>query len=376
MRLTKTRYIPLLFLHLAGCATLLALPLLFSPESLSLRAYLNNPPTQRDLLAYILALALFYANFFFLIPKLYFRGRYVWYILINLLAFIAISFLPNAIVPPSMPDIAGPAPNFRQMNAPPPDPGHFAPGHPPSSFAPDFHQTYQPIPLARFLFLNLSRHLFLFLAAVIFALLLRIRDRWVTAEEKRTQAELAYLKAQVNPHFLFNTLNTIYALSLEKSDKTADAITRLSSMMRYVLLEAGKGKVPLQHELTYLSDYIALQQARFDGALQVDFKVTGDPEQSTIVPVLLIPFIENAFKHGVNPEIPALIRIHIDINHGQLHLLVSNKKVANRIADTYPGGLGIRNTRERLGIFYPSRHQLNIGEADAVFTVNLTLQLS
>lgn len=372
MRLKKHRYIPPLLLHLTGCATLLALPLLFSPESLSLRAYLTNPPTQRDLLAYILALALFYANFFFLIPLLYFRRRYVLYVLFNLLAFVAITFLPNVLIRPSMPDIGGPAPNFRPINGPP---SMFSaePGPSRQSVPPPPHQ---PGPVTRYLFLNLSRHLFLFLAAVILALLLRIRDRWVTAEERRTQAELSYLKSQVNPHFLFNTLNTIYALSLEKSDKTAAAITRLSSMMRYVLLEAGKGKVPLEHELTYLSDYIALQQARFNGAMQVDYSVTGSPEQLTIVPVLLIPFIENAFKHGVNPEVPALIRIHLDIQPHELHLLVSNQKVANRLSDAYPGGLGIRNTRERLDIFYPSRHRLVIGDKDSLFTVDLTLQLT
>jgi hypothetical protein len=383
MRLIKRPYIPQLLLHLAACAVLLALPLLFSPESLNVHSYLANPPTQRDLIAYVLALGVFYVNFFFLIPAYYFTHKYALYVFFNLIAFAAITFLPNILIHPAWPAIAagGPPPNFRRINAPPPlsgpPPAQFVPGStPPAQFAPGPPPQPGPAAPTRNLFFDISRHLFLFLAAVIFALLLRIRDRWKAAEEERTHAELSYLKAQINPHFLFNTLNTIYALALERSDKTPAAITRLSSMMRYVLLEAGKGVVPLEHELTYLSDYVTLQQARFDGALQVDFTVTGDPGRKMIAPVLLIPFIENAFKHGVNPEFPALIRIRVEIGPRDLHLRVSNQKVATRIPDSYPGGLGIRNTRQRLGIFYPSRYRLNIEDNDTVFTVDLTLQLT
>lgn len=372
MRLIKRRNIPTFLLHLTGCLALLSLPLLLSPESLSLHAYLTNPPTQRDLVAYILALTLFYVNFFFLIPTLYFRRRYLLYILFNLILFTAFITVPNILIRPTLPRIQNtfiyPSPNPL-----PPNPTSrpllpFPATRPPTA-------PFPPAP-ARFLFLNISRHLFLFLAAIIFGLLLRIRTLWKTAEQERVRAALSYLKAQINPHFLFNTLNTIYALALERSDKTPAAITRLSSMMRYVLLEVGRDKVPLEHELTYLSDYIALQQTRFEGALQLDFAITGSPDQKMIVPVLLIPFIENAFKHGVNPEIPATIRIHIDIRRNDLHLFVSNRKVATPLPDNYPGGLGIRNTRQRLDIFYPSRYQLNLDDDGPIFIVNLNLQLT
>src|SRR5262249_31694930 len=134
--------------------------------------------------------------------------------------------------------------------------------------------------------------------------------------------------------------------------------------------------VPLEHELTYLSDYIALQQARFDGSLQLDFTITGKPDHQTIIPVLLIPFVENAFKHGINPEIPSTIHIHLEIRKRVLHLYVSNEKLAPGLTDTHPGGLGIRNTRKRLDAFYPSRYMLKLDDDGATFTLNLDLQLS
>lgn len=330
---------------------LLALPILFSPESLSLHAYFTNPPTQKDGIAYLLVLGAFYGNFYFLIPKLYFHRKYFGFVLLNLCCFVAITFLPALIIQPPPP-----------MDNPPP----FQPGPGP----------FQPGPAQPSLFMDISQHLFLFLVAVFFALTLKIRNRWKRAEEEKLHAELAYLKAQINPHFLFNTLNNIYSLALEKSDRTPGAIVRLSSMMRYVLLEAGKGKVPLEQEINYLTDYIGLQQTRFESFLRIDFSVTGRPEGKNIVPLLLIPFVENAFKHGVNPEEPAPIRIGIDIDEQTLHLQVSNHKVTVQQPASDPGGLGIRNTQQRLAIFYPGQHDLLIKDGSATFDISLTLNLT
>jgi sensor histidine kinase YesM len=204
------------------------------------------------------------------------------------------------------------------------------------------------------------------------ALLLKIRDRWMRAEEEKLHAELAYLKAQINPHFLFNTLNSIYAMALGRSEQTAGAIVQLSSMMRYVLVEAGKEKVPLEKELAYLTDYIQLQQTRFEGSLQVVFEIKGWPEGRHIFPLLLIPFVENAFKYGVNPEAPSTIFIYIDIGDQDLKLRVTNRKVAVVPGDT-PGGLGISNTRRRLQLLYPGRHSLIIEDGTNTFTVSLNL---
>lgn len=336
-----------LFLHLAGCVLFLSLPILFSPESLTLRSYLTNPPTQRDLIIYVLMLGVFYANYFVLIPKYYFTRKYGVFILLNALCLAGLILLPSLLLPHPIPRI----PRFM------PPPG-FGPG--PRSFR----------------FRDLSQHLFLFLVVLFFALLLTIRDRLRQAEEEKLHAELAYLKAQINPHFLFNTLNSIYALALERSDQTAGAVVKLSSMMRYVLLEAGRDRVPLEQEIAYLTDYTSLQQTRFEDALHLDFTVTGQAEGKTLAPLLLIPFVENAFKHGVNPEQPSCIQIRIDIGESELRLHVANKKVVAQILATAPAGLGIDNTRQRLGILYPGRHTLSITNGADDFDVLLTLHLS
>ena len=358
-------------LHIIGCVVFLSLPLLFSPESLSLRSYLTNPPTQRDIIVYMLVLGLFYANFYLLIPRLYFRRKYLFYILINIFAFLLITEIPNLFVaPPFRPSLtvarppANPVPRADPSRSEPAPPG---PQYPAPARS-------EPFPRPN-LFWDLNQHLFLFLVVLFLALLLKIRDRWKLAEAEKLHAELAYLKAQVNPHFLFNTLNSIYSLALEKSDRTPDAIVKLASMMRYVLLETSREKVPLEQELAYLSDYVQLQQTRFEGSSIVDLSISGQPEGKNIVPLLLIPFIENAFKHGINPEEPSAILIRIDIRDDQLFLLVTNKKINSPQPTPIPSGLGIQNTRQRLQLLYPARFTLHIDDGVKDFSVSLTLKL-
>lgn len=333
------------FLHIIGCIVFLSLPLVFSPESLSLRSYLTNPPTQRDIIAYTLVLAAFYVNFYLLIPRLYFRRRYPIYILTNLLLFLLIAFVPylhrHQLPPPPYPLIT---PRPRPFHTPP-------------------------------IFWDISQHLFLFLVVLFLALLIKIRDRLKKTEAEKLHAELAYLKTQINPHFLFNTLNSIYSMALERSDRTADAIVRLSSMMRYVLLDTGREKVPLEQELNYLSDYIQLQQTRFEGSSHIHFSVKGAPEGHTIAPLLLIPFIENSFKHGINPEEPSDIYITIIIRDDRLSLQTTNKKLF--LPQQIPhSGLGIHNTRRRLQLLYPGKFTLSIDDGSKEFTVSLTLELT
>ena len=348
-----TRRTPQIILHIVGCTVFLALPFLFSPESLNLHAYLTNPPTQRDIIAYILLLGAFYSNYYLLIPRLYFRRSYALFIALNLLGLALVTFLPGSLL-------------FHQG----PFPGRYHPDgpHPPDA-PPFFNAGHHRPPPIHFI---VNEHFFLYLVLLFLALLLKIRDRWIRAEEEKLHAELAYLKAQINPHFLFNTLNSIYAMALGRSEQTAGAIVQLSSMMRYVLVEAGKEKVPLEKELTYLTDYIQLQQTRFEGSLQVVLEINGQPQGKQIFPLLLIPFVENAFKYGVNPEQPSTIGIRIDIGDAGLNLRVSNHKVAVVPADT-SGGLGISNTRRRLQLLYPGRHSLIIEDEPKTFTVLLNL---
>lgn len=370
-----------ILVHAIGCVVFLSLPLIFSPESLSLHSYLTNPPTQRDIIAYVLVLAAFYSNYYFLIPKFYFPRRYLPFSLVNLLIFALVIIMP--VITIHFPDQQGfgPVQGFHPGQSFQPGQGihqgqSFQPGQ---GFQPGQSFFHPPHPNAfgrRAFLMDITQHLLLFLLALSLALLLKVRDRWKRAEKEKLEAELSYLKAQVNPHFLFNTLNSIYALTLEHSDRASTAIVKLSSMMRYVLLDAGREKVALAQEITYLQDYIQLQQTRFEGSIDVDCTVTGVADDKYIVPLLLIPFVENAFKHGVSPEEPSVIRIHILILEEELQLQVVNNKVAIPQPIPIPSGLGISNTRQRLQYLYPRKHTLFIEDGTTQFSVSLTLKLT
>jgi len=223
--------------------------------------------------------------------------------------------------------------------------------------------------------MEISHHIFLFLVVVFFSLILRIGARWKQTEKEKLNTELSYLKAQINPHFLFNTLNSIYSLAIEKSDYTASAIVQLSGMMRYVLSESHNDFVPLEKEIIYLNNYIELQRIRFGNSIKLVFAVNGSAAFKKIAPLVLIPFVENAFKYGVNAEEDSDINIQVDIGEENLHLQVFNKKVRVLQATDDKSGLGIENTKKRLQLLYPDYHRLLIHDNENDYFISLTLQL-
>lgn len=210
---------------------------------------------------------------------------------------------------------------------------------------------------------------------VFVSLSLRINDRLRETERQKLNTELSFLKAQINPHFLFNTLNTIYSLAIEQSSKTADAVVKLSSLMRYVMREADTDWVPLAKEFSYVENYVALQQLRLDDTVTVDFSITGKPNGQQIAPLILISFIENAFKYGVNPQEKALVQIQLSIVENRLHLRTFNKKVRVFYDEETSSGIGIENTQTRLQLLYPAKHLLTITDVPESFTVDLTIEL-
>ena len=368
----------------------MALPLLFSPEDLSLGAYLTNPPTQREILFNALVIAVFYINYYGLIPKLYFRRRYLLFLLINIAGFFAINFIASSVHTPRSPSATHAFPHASRnlsRNAPlePPPGGSPAPFRddptpgaipgPPAGPPPLPYDPSRPGPHHSF-FMDISQHLFVFLFVLFLALLLKIRERLKQTEKEKLRTELSYLKAQINPHFLFNILNSIYALTIERSDKAPDAVTKLSGMMRYVLDESGKEMVSLDQELDYIRNYIALQEFRFGSTIRLDYHIDDAPASLNIAPLIPIPFIENAFKHGVNPEEDAEIQIRLAIAATDLHLEVYNKKVHVRHTTDDHSGLGIANARQRLSLLYPHRHTLRIEDNKDDFRVFVTLELA
>lgn len=191
---------------------------------------------------------------------------------------------------------------------------------------------------------------------------------------EKKDAELNALKLQISPHFLFNTLNNVRYLARQQSTLTADAIQRLSDMLRYMIYQADSGPVPLSTEIDYLNDYIALQQLRLAPHNQVMFETDVAGSQVRIEPLLFIHFVENAFKYGIHHEEPSTITIRLQAGAGQLRFSVQNRRYPqNGTINGHESGIGLQNVQKRLALHYPKRHQLDINQTADWFTVQLTI---
>lgn len=204
---------------------------------------------------------------------------------------------------------------------------------------------------------------------------LRVAQENKSLREAKTQAELAFLKTQINPHFLYNTLNYIYSLAYPVSDKLADAVIKLSQMMRYMLTESASadGTVDLQKEVDYIENYISIYQLRFEEGFYVDFKAEGNIAGKRVAALLLIPFVENAFKHGVVNDPTRPIRINLKINGNRLDFTVSNK--INRSQKDHSTGVGLVNIRRRLELIYPNKSELLIADNGQTYKATLVINL-
>jgi len=188
----------------------------------------------------------------------------------------------------------------------------------------------------------------------------------------KNQAELAYLKAQVNPHFLFNALNSLYALAIKKSDNVVDAISQISDMMRYNIEESQKCFVSLNQELEYLQNYIDIQKLRLTTKTKITYNVKGESSNKQIEPLLLIAFIENAFKYGVSTEKKSEIIINIEIVENKLTIFIQNDKV-QKFSST--SGTGIKNTIKRLNYSYNNRYVIDISDKEDYYSVQLSIKI-
>ncbi|WP_235938073.1 sensor histidine kinase [Chitinophaga solisilvae] len=220
--------------------------------------------------------------------------------------------------------------------------------------------------------------LFIFFMMMALGIAITATRRWqqteqraIRAEREKIRAELSFLKAQVHPHFLFNTLNNIYSLAVARHQYTAESILKLSNIMRYITDDVCADYVPLPHEEACIRDYIALQQLRLQPG-QVEYKVTGDLEKKKISPLVLMTFVENVFKYGVSKHMPAPIFIHLHARRHCIMFFCSNR-IYKEQPRTHSCGVGIANTRQRLELLYPQRHMLEINTDNNLYTVRLTL---
>ena len=221
--------------------------------------------------------------------------------------------------------------------------------------------------------------------AVLFAILIKLikssyekQHQHMEMLKEKTAAELEVLKSQINPHFLFNTLNNIYTLALKKSDLTPEVVLKLSEILDYLLYECNADFVPLQKEIYLIQNYLYLQTIRFDKRLKTTFDVDGKTANKEIAPMLLLPFIENSFKHGVGKyRNNAWIKIKLKNDEKTMDFEVSNShapELENEIKNA-SGGIGLKNVRKRLELIYKNRHHLQLSNSKTEFKVALNLKL-
>jgi hypothetical protein len=334
-----------ILIHIGGSVLFLFFALLASPDWPDVGRMLSHPMGRADVIFQFELLAFFYLNYYFLYEKFYAKKQYFIYAVL-LLAFVIL------FVPVMENIVRGNSHDFGER-----------PRHGPHGPHPTF--------ISNFLF---NRKIYLFFLVVLGTIFLKTRNRLKAIEKEKTVTELSFLKAQINPHFLFNTLNSIYALAIQKSDATPGAVVKLSGMMRHVLQEAQQNYVSLESEINYVKDFIDLQKLRLDEKVKLSFNVSGELHAKKIAPLILMSFIENAFKYGVNSEQDSLIAISIRVDENILLLNVKNNKVRTTLASTSNTRLGLINTKKRLDLLYPG-YLLDIQDKDSEFLVNLKIQL-
>ncbi|MBL7825213.1 MAG: histidine kinase [Saprospiraceae bacterium] len=224
------------------------------------------------------------------------------------------------------------------------------------------------------------------LVVTIISTILRvIMDWWRYQNEKQVlltqtiQSELRFLKSQINPHFLFNTLNNLYALTLKKSDKAPEIVLKLSEIMRYMLYECNERRVPLSREIQYIYNYLDLERLRQPKDADIRFIVEGNISNQIVAPLLFVPFLENSFKHGLNHMVTGagFVRLSLLVSDEDLEFSIENSKVDQIPKENHArsGGIGLVNVRQRLNILYPENHTLEITDEPNRYVVTLRLKL-
>jgi two-component system, LytTR family, sensor kinase len=219
------------------------------------------------------------------------------------------------------------------------------------------------------------------IATLVFLLVLlastgiRLTQKWYAIEKEKVETELSFLKAQINPHFLFNTLNSIYTLALKNDSQTSNAVMQLSTMMRYVTVEAKSDTVSLEKELQYVRHFVALQQLRMPKNMVLETQFLCQNLHLPIAPMLLIPFIENAFKYGISTRTSATIKMSLSEENNILQLNVENQKFKSINETKDRTSIGLENTKQRLELLYPNRYKLIINDLEDKYWVELKIEL-
>ena len=327
---------------------LVTIPILSSPDIHKGIAVFKVPPFQRNFTSYLFLALFFFASYYYIIPKFYVTKRWLLLILITVFGYLLVIKLPQYLISDSF--------LFENQQHPHSFPQHKKHNSPFLSF-----------------FLSKENHILQFLGVFILSLFLRVNEHLNKAKHDKLLSEISYLRSQINPHFLFNTLNSLYALVLTKSDEAPNAVLKLSELVRYIVSESNKKTISLEKEVEYIKNYIDLQKLRLTEKTKVITNFEGNFRNHQIVPLLLMSFIENAFKYGADVDNDSEIILHLTIINNNLSLDISNtiastqKKVSTK--------KGISNTKEQLDIFYPNKHNLKVEKNNQFYKVNLEIEL-
>ncbi len=342
--------LPVFLLHILGCIAVFLLPLILLqvfPEQLRPGLLFRSFAYWQFCLFYLL---FFYLHKYFLLPLLLEKNNWIAYtsILVLLLLFV-IRLQPYDQLA-----------SIVRMQPPP---GFDDRGRMPPRIGPK---------------LDIISIILFFLLSII-GIAYEMNKRWrktvlraEQAEREKTQAELSFLRAQINPHFLFNTLNNIYSMSVAGSVHTSESVLKLSNIMRYVTDEIHDHFVSLQQEIDCITDYIDLQKLRLGKKVKLDFTVTGNLDDKKIAPLLLTNFIENVFKYGTSNHMVSELQIRIDVTEKGVFFYAQNPLfTTSRIVERE--GIGIHNTEKRLLQLYPGKHSLAIRRENGFFIVELNI---
>lgn len=331
---------------------IISIPFLSSPDLTFDFSIFKVAPFKKSLVSYLLLLLFFYFNYYLFVPKFYISKRWGVLVICLLISYAIIYFVPDLLM------------NFNQDVPMPNNPGNRPPGQGgPEAKNPLFN-----------IFPRESR-LFPFMLIFVLSLYLRLDSHLKDIKNEQLQTEISYLKAQINPHFLFNTLNSIYALALKKASTAPMAVLKLSNIMRYVVTENDQERVSIQNEIDYINDYIDLQKLRLSNDVVINFKQKGITDHHSIAPMLLINFVENAFKYGICQGEKSEIDILMSIEKNTLFFIVENTNYNSQIVDISSTKEGIKNTKQRLEYIYPNKYNLSITDTTEYFKVKLEIEL-
>lgn len=293
-----------------------------------------------------LALMIYVTNYI-LIPKLLYKKRYIWFALIFIIMVLASSVWKMSII------------------------GHYINNPALYDWSADIKKR---------IYDNVIPHFFLVIAGAAVKLMLdygKLQQRMAQTAKEKAEAELNFLKSQINPHFLFNSLNSVYFLIQKENTEARESLHKFSEMLRYQLYEMNGSRIPIEKEIHYLKDYVYLQQLRKDEKYSVEFNCDAAVNGFSIEPLLLVPFVENAFKHiSHHNDKTNFIKMEMRRSNGVFSFSIENSKEMGKHTAEKSGGIGMVNVRRRLELLYPGKHELKVDETANKFTVHLNLHLS